>query len=298
MIKDLFCRYIWIVDTIFQAGKISLAEINERWLASSQSDGRPIPRRTFINSCRAIENIFDINIECERKNGYRYYIENVKDVAYGGARERTLGMFAVNNIIRESRSLRHSILFEEIPSGQKFLIPIIEAMRQSREVVIEHKGFGRNSSCIYTLHPYCLKVFRLRWYVAGYCRQRDTMRIFSLDRIQSLTMSEARYEYPDNFDPMDYFSATFGVVKGVAPHIVEIKVYGLQRDYLRALPLHHSQQETEVCDDYSVFRYYVSPSYDFKQEILSMGVEVEVLSPVSFREEICRTIDEMAIRYR
>ena len=42
--------------------------------------------------------------------------------------------------------------------------------------------------------------------------------------------------------------------------------------------------ETE--QDYSVFRYYLSPTYDFLQEILSHGCEVEVLSPRHFRQEV------------
>ena len=70
MTKDLFDKYIWLVDTIYRAGKITFEEINERWLRSRLSEGEDIPLRTFHNWRIAIEQVFDININCNRKGGY------------------------------------------------------------------------------------------------------------------------------------------------------------------------------------------------------------------------------------
>ena len=78
MTSDLFDKYIWLVDTIYRAEKITFEEINERWLLRSRlSEGENIPLRTFHNWRKAIEQIFDININCNRKAGYYYYIENI-----------------------------------------------------------------------------------------------------------------------------------------------------------------------------------------------------------------------------
>lgn len=49
MTKDLFDKYIWLVDVIYRSRKITFEEINERWLRSSLSDGQDIPLRTFHN---------------------------------------------------------------------------------------------------------------------------------------------------------------------------------------------------------------------------------------------------------
>lgn len=70
MTKDLFDKYIWLVDTIYRAGKITLEEINKRWMRSQLSEGTSLPHRTFHNWRNAIEQVFDINIECDRKAGY------------------------------------------------------------------------------------------------------------------------------------------------------------------------------------------------------------------------------------
>ena len=74
-------------------------------------------------------------------------------------------------------------------------------------------------------------------------------------------------------------------------------MYGLQRYYLRSLPLHSSQQEIDSADDYSIFQYQVRPTFDFRQALLSKGSEVEVLEPVAFREEMKNEIQNMKNRY-
>ena len=74
---------------------------------------------------------------------------------------------------------------------------------------------------------------------------------------------------------------------------VILKVNADQSKYIRALPLHHSQQETETTEEYSVFEYRIKPTFDFQQEILSQGSNVEVLSPGWFRNTLKKETSEM-----
>ena len=69
-----FKEYIWLVNTIYKARKITFAEINERWLETDMSEGVELARATFNRHKDAIEDIFGIYIECDKKNGYKYYI--------------------------------------------------------------------------------------------------------------------------------------------------------------------------------------------------------------------------------
>ena len=52
MAKDLFNRYVWLVDTIYRAGKITFEEINERWVENEMSGGEDLPLKTFHLSRR------------------------------------------------------------------------------------------------------------------------------------------------------------------------------------------------------------------------------------------------------
>lgn len=299
MTKDLFDKYIWLVDTIYRAGKITFEKINERWLRSKLSDGKDIPLRTFHNWRIAIEQVFDINIECNRRGGYYYYIENADDIEKGGIRNWLLNTFAVNNLINESHHLKRRILFEEIPSGQQFLTPIIEAMRDGLEIELCHQSYWYDEATTYTVQPYCVKVFKQRWYVVGFCKERDDIRTFSLDRIHRLITLESKFTYPKDFDPAAFFTDSFGIiVKDGEVETIRIKVYGMHRLYMRALPLHHSQQEVETTDEFSIFEYRMKQTFDLKQELLSRGKDIEVLSPSSFREEMAKAIQEMAALYQ
>ena len=83
-----------------------------------------------------------------------------------------------------------------------------------------------------------------------------------------------------------YFKDTYGVTGiGEKPEEIKICIDAMQANYLRTLPLHASQEEIERNDDYSIFRYYMVPSYEFLQELRKYGSEVEVLSPESVRAE-------------
>lgn len=298
MTKDLFDKYIWLVDTIYRAGKITFEEINERWLRSRLSEGEDIPLRTFHNWRIAIEQVFDININCNRKGGYYYYIENADDMQKGGVRNWLLNTFAVNNLINESHHLKRRILFEEIPSGRKYLTSVIEAMRDGLEIELYYQSYWYEEPSTYTLQPYCIKVFKQRWYVIGFCKERNNIRTFSLDRIQQLTTLDAKFVYPKDFDPVAYFADYFGImIENKKLETIRIKVYGMHVQYIRALPLHRSQCEIETTVDYSIFEYRMKPTLDFRQELLSRGADVEVLAPLTFREEMIQSVEKMSSLY-
>ncbi|MBQ8521991.1 MAG: WYL domain-containing protein, partial [Bacteroides sp.] len=78
---------------------------------------------------------------------------------------------------------------------------------------------------------------------------------------------------------------------------IVIRAYPPFTDYLRTLPLHHSQHEVKRTPRYADFEYYIRPTFDFRQELLSQGDEVEVLRPASFRKEMQEMLSRMLGRY-
>lgn len=300
MAKDLFNRYIWLVDTIYRAGRITFEEINEKWLRNSLSDGMDLPLKTFHNHRHAIEEIFDINIVCDKKDGYRYHIENADDMEREGIRTWLLNTFAVNNLINESHHLKRRILFEHIPSGQKHLTPVIEAMRDGQRLEMTYRNFWKEKDATFEVEPYCIKVFRQRWYMVARNAGLDVVRIYALDRIQELVPTGHIYVLPRDFDPETYFYNCFGIIKddNTPAETIRIKVRNNQDKFVRSLPLHHSQRELPSdSPDCAIFQYYLSPTYDFRQEILLHGADFEVLEPAHLREEIKAIAKEMAGNY-
>lgn len=282
----LFNRYVWLVDTIYRAGRISFEEINERWERSSLNDtGEELPMKTFHNHKNAIQEMFDINIECDRRAGYLYYIDHAEDMEQGGVRTWLLNTFAVNHLINESHHLKWRILFEDIPSGQRFLTQIIEAMRDNLTVELTYQSFWSDTASTFKVAPYCVKVFRQRWYVMARSLSDGRLRVYALDRIQELHTTENTFTLPEDFDPQAYFADSFGITvdETCAVERVKLRVQGIQRQYIRTLPLHASQREVETTEDSSVFEFHLRPTLDFQQELLSHAVkaedDIEVLEP-------------------
>ena len=195
--KELFSRYVWLLETIHRAGKITFEEINARWLRSELSGGETLSLRTFHHHRDAIEELFDINIECIKRGGYCYYIEVTEELEKGCVRKWLLNSFAVDNLIVESRKLKSRILLEEVPSGKRYLIPLIEAMRDGMIVEVDYQSFRQQVPANFEIEPYCLKLFRQRWYVVARSPHYNRVMIYSLDRILDLEVSEKTFYYPE-----------------------------------------------------------------------------------------------------
>lgn len=301
---ELFNRYIWLVDLIYRTGGITREEINRQWAHSRYNvDGEDtIPERTFHRHKDAIKELFDINIVCDRSAGKVYRIENSEDMEHGGVRAWLLNTFAIDHLINESHHLKHRILFEDIPSGQRYLTPLIEAMNESVTVILDYQSFKFDHPFTFEIEPLCVKVFKQRWYVLGRSVADGKIRIYGLDRVHGVETTDNRFRLPKGFDAESYFRDGIGIIIGFSDHeepqLVEVKVGDYQQEYFRSLPLHHTQKETFSSDDHSIFTFYVRPTFDFVQELLKYGSAVEVIKPIWLRKKIADIASRMVGIYQ
>lgn len=300
MTRDLFNRYLWLIDTIYRSGKITFEDINARWINSELSGGKTFSLRTFHNHRRAIEELFDIDIICNRSAGNYYYIENDESIKNNTLRHWILDTFSVSNLLKDNNKLQDRILLENIPSGRVFLSPVIESMKESRICQIAYQNFVQDKTTTSKVEPYCLKLFKKRWYLLAFNIELKQLRIYSLDRIKEFSQTEETFEFPPFFNPQDYFSAHYGIIvdDAIKQECIQIKAYGIKRDYIRSLPLHHSQEELSSENTFSIFQYFICPTHDFYQELLSHGNEVEVISPDWFRQKVATIVEKMNNIYK
>ncbi|ATA88482.1 helix-turn-helix transcriptional regulator [Capnocytophaga stomatis] len=297
----LFNRYIWLIDLITRKQEITYEEINNHWLRSPlNEDEKDFPLRTFHNHREAIAQMFDIDIECDTKNGYKYYIPRMEDIAQNTLRSWLLNTFTVGNLLQEKKSLHHRILLENVPSGREFLGQIVEAMKENLKLIITHQSFFSDSPSQVVIHPYCIKIFKQRWYVIAHKETDNALRIYALDRIKELKITNETFEIPNDFEADTLFENNFGIIidDSVKLEKITLKVKYYTAKYLNSLPLHHSQKEIKTEGEYTFFEYFLRPTFDFRQEILSHGAEIEVLSPESFRNEIKEIVSQMQGFYK
>ena len=299
MAKNLLGKYVWLVETIYNAGHITFEEINQKWL-DDDMDEDPIPLRTFHKWRIAAEDMFGLVIDCERKGGYHYYIGNAKEVESGGLRSWLLSTISVSNLLLDSQQLKDRILLEDIPSGVKYLPMIIEAMKTNNVIRITYQSYWREESNTFDVHPYCVKLFKQRWYMVALSPYYNKVMIYSLDRIFGLWKQKEKFKMPEDFEPSVFFQDCYGVIAGTKrkPETVKIKVSAGQANYLRSLRLHSSQEEVERNDEFSIFTYYIRPEYDFILELLGNGEDVEVLEPVWLRKDVGGIVKRMWNKYK
>lgn len=291
-----FKEYIWLVNTIRKARRITFAEINERWLETEMSEGIELARSTFNRHKDAIEDIFGIYIDCDRQNGYKYFIGNDYVLREDSVQNWMLSTLTVSNIISESLSLQERILLEHIPSEGENLKAVIEAMKRSVKIVINYRRYGNNVPKEFCLEPYCIKLLKKRWYVLGHVHQnatldreeRDYFATFSFDRIQELRITEDKFVIDPDFDAAEYFRESFGVFVGsdIPVEKVVLRAYSPERYYMYDLPLHSTQRVVKQGEDYTDFELTLRPTLDLTHHLLSRGNLIKVLSPEWLAKEV------------
>ena len=298
MAKNYFDRYIWLIDTINRHGHISFKEISYLWAHSpiNKLGENYLPERTFHNHREAILNTFGIEIKCDRSLGY--YITNSEDMEEDGIRRWLLESLSMNNLLNESRDMRDRIIFEEIPSSQRWLTAIVNAMRDNKTIEMTYQSFNRAEPTSFEAHPWCLKLFKQRWYLLARSEAYKEPRIYALDRIRAVSETQNALKIPKKFKTDEFFSHYFGIiVDDCQPETIQLKVEASQVKYYKSLPLHSSQREISSTDEYTIFEYKLVPTFDFEQEVLSKGPWVEVLAPESFRDVIHADIKAMLEHY-
>lgn len=285
----VFKEYIWLVKTIHIAKRITLRELNERWRETEMSGGLELARTTFNRHKAAIEEIFGIYIECDRKDHFRYFIGNDHVLKEDSIQNWMLSTLSVNNTISECRSLHENIMLETIPTEGEELTNIIDALKANKVLSITYKKYSSSIEKIYVVEPYCIKLFHRRWYLL--CKKRDTgeYRTLSFDRMIEISATNQKFEKDDIFNAELYYKDYFGIVSGDDSKIekVIVRAYGTERLSMRDLPIHSSQKEIVTETDYSDFELNLHITLDFAGYLVSRSHLIKVLEPETLVNQIC-----------
>jgi predicted DNA-binding transcriptional regulator YafY len=292
---QIFHQYIWIINTLSAYRKLSFEELNQKWQDDQVADGNPLQRSSFNRHRDAILDMFGIIIDCDKKT-YKYYISN-KDVLCDDSIERWLfSTLTVHGMLADSAAVKERLVLENAPAGEQYLDIIIRAIRTNRCLHIGYKKF-QAEGYEKVVCPYALKLFRQRWYLLA-LNDEDQMRIYALDRMTMAELTDDAFEMPEGFSSQAYFSEYFGVLTNDTPmaHVI-VRAHKWMPNYLRTLPLHHSQRELTSTPDYTDFSFDIRPTSDFLGELLRHSEGIEVLEPLDLREKMRQMIVETLKRY-
>ena len=292
---QIFHQYIWIINTLRAYRKLTLEELNQKWIDDGVADGNPLYRSSFNRHRDAIQDMFGIIIDCERKT-YKYYISNPEVLSDGSISQWLFSTLAVHGVLADCAAIKDRIILENVPAGEEYLDTIKRAIKSNRRLRIGYKKFEAEGY-EKVICPYAQKQFRQRWYLLAR-NDEDQMRIYALDRMTMVELTDETFEIPADFSAQTYFSEYFGVLTDDTPmaHVI-IRAHKWMPNYLRTLPLHHSQRELESTPDYTDFSYDIRPTSDFLGELLRHSSGIEVLEPQELREKMRQMIVETLKRY-
>ena len=205
MARNLVTRYVWLVDTINRYGRITLKDLNDAWLRSEISEGKPLARRTFFHYRDGVEDMFDINIVCD-KSTFEYYIDDSGGEDNARLRSWLVDSASLSGMLSNAHDISDRIILESVPSAREHLPVIIDAMKQNRRIRFSYKSYTRSQPTDgIVLEPYFVKIFKQLWYVIGMNVKDDAIKTYSLDRITQLNLLQDTFTMPDGVRPSEFF---------------------------------------------------------------------------------------------
>lgn len=291
MRSKTYSKYIWLLNTLLTNGPLTIDEINRLWEAYPAYDG-PIALSTFHEHRKGVREMFGVDIVCDRSTNV-YYVKNPEVLDEKKLGKWLLDKYSIPKDFTAYNGLKDRVLLEEIPYGQTFLKPIIEAMQNNLELKIDYQRYEneQKEEHLQTFHiqPYALKVYNRRWYLLGYLKEHEGLRNIALDRILNLKVLKTTFELPVDFDARGYYANVVGIFVNDNLPVTKVKIraYGVQADYLRSTPLHKSQSETYYKrGEFAEFTYRLCVTPELISQLLAMGDKIEVLEPEELRETI------------
>ena len=250
-----------------------------------------ISKRTFQRDLKEIETLYGIEIKFDRSRKVYFISEDNQD-EYSERMFEALDIFQVLNL---NQSISDLIQFDtRKPEGTEHLSGLLYAIQNRFQVQFRYQKFLSDEVEVRTVEPYLLKEFKKRWYVFVYDLERKEFRTFGLDRLFALNITQTKFQHPQKINPKEFFKDCFGIVGpgDQSPQDIKLKFTEGQGNYIRTMPLHHSQQILEDNNGEMIVLLKLVPTYDFVQELLSHGEFVQVLAPKNLEKQLKTRMQE------
>jgi len=201
----------------------------------------------------------------------------------------------------EDASIDKYMEFDQIPvvKGSEYLPNLLEAIKKKKKVQLIYRKFDDGAEeKTYQINPYLLKEFKHRWYLIGYDCEANYFKTYALDRIEDVSLTQEKYKLDSYFDADKFFKNCYGITAfDEDPVEVKLSFTPFQAKYVLSMPLHHSQKIISETKDEIVLSIYVILTWELVMDILGMGNNVKVLSPVNLKNKVKEILEESLKNY-
>ena len=317
--------YSWLIG-LLDRKHLTFEEIANEWRdANANQDEDELDKRTFHRYRENIQSQFGITVECNKSDGYRYYLkrdpvenDDVTEWMLSSLRLASLG---------DMLKFHNKVMLDTPPYNTEYLDDILAAI--DKQYLLKFKyvsGFGAESDIV--LQPAFVRYFKQRWYVIGVkseerrvknssaevdgdadlnadVDEKKLVRSLPFDRISFLKLICEKHPLSAKMKkfltPENYYEDCFGIyrMEDVPVEKIRIRAFYPEYNYIEEVPLHESQQKVKESKDgmYREYTLTIRPSRDFLQELLWHGRNLIVLKPESLRQEMIGILKDMTMSY-
>jgi predicted DNA-binding transcriptional regulator YafY len=186
--------------------------------------------------------------------------------------------------------------YKEYGKAKGSINMVNDAAIRKRSIEINYYSMSHKKESVRKVDPYRIWFFNGTFYLIAYCHQRKETRIFALDRIKSVSITDENFIVPDDFDLEDFMKPSFGIFKG-KPEKVRIWFGPNAAGYITEKIWHETQNIIEENDGAIIFEAEIAITEEIKTWVLSWGSKAAVLKPDSLKKELKKEIKKMAGKY-
>jgi|GEM_PF-51259 len=327
--------YSWLIG-LLDRKHLTFEEIANEWRdANANQDEDELDKRTFHRYRENIQSQFGITVECDKSDGYRYYLKR-DPIANDDVTEWMLSSLRLASL-GDMLKYHNKVMLDTPPYNTEYLDDILSAI--DKQYLLKFKyvsGFGAESDIV--LQPAFVRYYKQRWYVIGVKSEerrvkkqrsasegeanssaevdgdadlngevdvRKLVRCLPFDRISFLKLICEKHPLSAKMKkfltPENYYEDCFGIyrMEDVPVEKIRIRAFYPEYNYIEEVPLHESQQKVKESKDgmYREYTLTIRPSRDFLQELLWHGRNIIVLKPESLRQELIGILKDMTKSY-
>ena len=177
---------------------------------------------------------------------------------------------------------------------------IVRALVDQHTLRIEYAGVWRagNQTTHHDFDPYTLAVYRGGLYLIGRSHSYRKIVYLAVERMRTVEMLPARFEYPKRYSPEKHTEGTFGIIDGDETDVELVILTREGKELLQSRRLHSTQRFVEQADGTTVLTMTVRGTRELANWVLSMAPHVRVVAPEELRAEVAERLAAGVDLYR
>ena len=175
------------------------------------------------------------------------------------------------------------------------------AVEQKRSVSILYQAAKDSRPTPTHLDPYTLVYNDGSLYLIGHSYKRGQIRVWKIDRISGVTVTNNTFEPPADFVPSEHLRQSFGIFKTDAatpPQTIRIRFLPDYARYVREKHWHATERYNPQPDGSVILEFDFPGLEAVKRWVVQFGCYAEVLEPKELRNMVRKEIELTLVQYR